>query len=108
MVSGAFDWIMAVICIVCAVLLLSGHGDGLMKMFGSASSQQLSMKVEKKRTREEELRYQRIIGAYCAVLAVCEIVLAMFGSVNRWIPILAIAVGLGGLIGVVAYTRRKF
>lgn len=106
--ANTFDWIMAVVCIVCAVLLLSGHGDGLMKMFGSASSQQMSMKVEKKRTKEEELQYQRVIGIYCALLAVCEVVLALFGSANRMVPILSIAVGIGGLVAVVAYLRRKF
>lgn len=108
MIGGAFDWIMAVICFVCAVLLISGHGDGLMKMFGSASSQELSMKVEKKRTKEEELRYQRIIGIYCAILGVCEVVLAMFGTVNRMIPIISMIVGVGGLVGIVMYMKRNF
>ncbi|MDO4616515.1 MAG: DUF3784 domain-containing protein [Lachnospiraceae bacterium] len=106
MTGSAFDWIMAVICIVCAALLLSGHGDGLMRMFGSASSQN-SMKVEKKRTREEELRYQRIIGAYCAVLAVCEIVLALYGSVSRMVPIISMAIAVLGLIAVVLLIRMK-
>lgn len=108
MIGGTFDWIMAVICTVCAVLLLSGHGDGLMKMFGSASSQQASMRVEKKRTKEEELKYQRVIGIYCAILAVCEIVLALFGNVNRIIPIVSMLVGVGGLVLIVLYMKRNF
>ncbi len=107
MIGNMFDWIMAVICIICAALLLSGHGDGLMKMFGSTSSQN-SMKVEKKRSKEEELRYQRIIGAYCALLAVCEIVLALFGSDNRIIPVILIIAAVAGLAGIVIYMRRKF
>lgn len=107
MFGGAFDWIMAVICVVCAVLLLSGHGDGLMKMFGSTSSQQLSMKVEKKRTKEQELRYQRVIGLYCAVLAVCEVVLALFGEKSRIVPLSTIVVAIIGLVLIVWYLRNK-
>ncbi|MCQ2509538.1 MAG: DUF3784 domain-containing protein [Lachnospiraceae bacterium] len=107
MFGGAFDWIMAVICVVCAVLLLSGHGDGLMKMFGSTSNQQLSMKVEKKRTKEQELRYQRAIGFYCAVLAVCEVVLALFGEKTRIVPLSTMAVAIAGLVLMVWYLRNK-
>lgn len=103
---GSFDWIMAAICAVCAVLLLSGHGDGLMKMFGSTPNPQQSMKVEKKRTKEEELRYQRVIGAYCAVLAVCEVVLAAFGDVNRIIPIVTIVIGIAGLVLITLYMKK--
>lgn len=106
MFGGAFDWIMALICAVCAVLLLSGHGDGLMKMFGSTSSQQ-SMKVERKKTKEEELRYQRMIGLYCLVLTVCEVVLALFGEVNRMIPLATILVAIAGLVAIVMYMKRS-
>ncbi|MDO4489547.1 MAG: DUF3784 domain-containing protein [Lachnospiraceae bacterium] len=104
--TGAFDWILAAICTVCAVLLLSGHGDGLMKMFGSDSSRQMSMKVEKKRTKEQELKFQRAMGAYCAVVAVCEIVLALFGNANRMVPVVTIVIGIAGLVAVVMYMRR--
>ncbi len=106
MTSSTFDWIMAAVCIVCAVLLLSGHGDGLMKMFGSTSSRD-SMKVEKKKTREEELRYQRAIGAYCALLAVCEIVLALLGNTGSMIPIISIIVAVLGLVILVIFLRRQ-
>ncbi len=106
MTNSTFDWIMAAICIVCAVLLLSGHGDGLMEMFGSTSRQN-SMKVEKKKSKEEKLKYQRAIGAYCALLAACEIVLALFGDAGKIIPIAAIAVAVIGIIIVTIYIRRQ-
>lgn len=107
MFGGAFDWIMALICAVCAVLLLSGHGDGLMKMFGSTSSQQ-SMKVERKKTKEEELRYQRVIGIYCLILTACEVVLALYGDMHRAVPIVTILVAIVGLVGIVMYMKRNF
>lgn len=106
MFGGAFDWIMALICAVCAALLLSGHGDGLMKMFGTTSSRP-SMTVERKKTREEELRYQRVIGVYCLILTVCEVVLALFGSTHRAVPIITIIVAIAGLVGIVQYMKRN-
>lgn len=105
MFGGTFEWIMAAICTVCAVLLLSGHGDVLMKYFGSA--ERPSMKVEKKRSKEQESRYQRALGAYCAVLAVAEVVLALFGSTSRVIPIVTICIAVLGLICIVHFNKHN-
>lgn len=103
--NGTFEWIMAVICIVCAVLLLSGHGDIIMKAFGS--TEKPSMKVEKKRTKEQEARYHKVLGIFCIVLAVDEIVLALYGSTNKLVPIVTILVAILGLVGIVTFNKKN-
>lgn len=106
--SSTFEWVMAAICIVCAVLLISGNGDGLMKIFGGENDPRRSMTVQKKRSKEEEKRYQKVLGVFCVILAACEIVLALFGSASRAVPIVTIAITILALVGMVQYLRRKF
>lgn len=104
MFSEAYDWIFALICGVLAVVFFLGKGQGVMRAFTAKDQRDR----KSKRTPEEERRYQKAIGIFLLVLAVCSVLMATLGSIYAWISWIEIAVVIIGLIVTVKYLRKNF
>ena len=105
MFGSTFDWVFAAILAILAVVFFLGKGGGVLRAFSGKNNDML---VTKKRTPEEEMRYQRAFGWFMLVMAAGEVLMALWGSVYLWVPIVSIIVVIVGIIVLVRYLRKNF
>ena len=98
MFGTTLDWIFAAAMGIMSVLLLLGKGDFMLKS---------SNEKTKKRTKEEHLRYSRMMGIFTAILAVDELVAAMFPD-NSVILIMCPIVALVDVLVIAVFAKKYF
>ena len=106
MFSPIFDWVLAGIAGVLAVLIFFGKGGGVLRFFESRNSSMVQKK--KVRTPEQELRYQRSFSYFLMAFAVSEVLMALFSLTYRWIAIVSIAIVLASMILLIIYLKKNF
>lgn len=97
MFSPAFDWTLAAIFGVLAVVFFLGHGQGVLDAFSGKYKQ-------KKMSPEQNLKYQRGVGVFLLVLAVSEVFMAAFPGFVM--GVISIIIAVVALIGIVVYIRK--
>lgn len=102
MFDPVIDWTLAGIFAVLAVVFFIGKGQKILDAFSGRGS------VTKKRSPEEEKKYQRCIGVFLLILAANEAVLAMFAGYGIMVPIVSVIVVLAALVVLVLYMKKNF
>ena len=102
--TSTFDWIFAAIMLALAIVFLLGKGGKILDAFSGKSTN--SMRVEKKKSPEQQARYQRIMGIFCLILAIDEMFLALTMDYLTWAPYVSIAVVIADLILFVVYVKK--
>ena len=105
MFSPAFDWVFAAILAVLAVVFFMGKGGGVLRAFSGRGN---DMMVKKKRTPEEELRYQRSFAWCLLVMAASEVMMALLAPYYFWIPIVSIVILITDLVVLIRYLKKNF
>ena len=105
MFSPTFDWVFAAILAVLAVVFFMGKGAGVLRAFSGRDNDML---VKKKRTPEEELRYQRAFGWCLLIMAASEVMMAILAPYFFWVPIASIVIIVVDLVALVRYLRKNF
>lgn len=98
MFGPTLDWVLAAVMGIMSVLLLVGKGDFMLKT---------SDVKAKKRTKEEHLRYSRMMGLFVAILAADELLVAMFPD-NSMILIMCPIVALVDVLVIAAFAKKYF
>ncbi len=68
MFGGTIDVLLAIIFSALAVVFLMGKGKGVLEMFGGKNE------MQKKRSKEDQQIYERMIGYFMVPLAIVEII----------------------------------
>ena len=68
MFGGTLDVFLAIVFSALAVVFLLGKGKGVLEMFGGKNE------MQKKRSKEEQQAYERLIGLFMVPLAIVEII----------------------------------
>lgn len=103
MFSTEFSIVIMAICLVLAIVFFLGKGGGVISAFDGKNAP-----VRKKKSPEDERRYQRAFGIFCLVIALGE-------AVNMFLPvedstrgIISIVVVVLDLIFIVVYLKKNF
>ena len=105
MFSPTFDWIFAGIMAVLAVIFFLGKGRGILNAFAGRNNSEAK---KKKRTPEEELRYQRAFAYFLTPLAISEVMMALIGYTYVWVPFMTMAVVVVSMVLLILYLRKNF
>ena len=103
MLGQEFSIVMAVILGALSVVFFLGKGAGVMDLFQGKNAP-----PRKKRSPEDERRYQRVFGVFCLVLFLNEMVNVFFGQGNPIFGIITIVVVVADLAFVIVYLRKNF
>ncbi len=68
MFGGTLDVFLSILFSALAVVFLMGKGKGVLELFGGKNE------MQKKRTKEEQREYERLIGFFMVPLAIIEII----------------------------------
>ena len=68
MFGGSFDVVLVIILCSLALIFFMGRGKGVLELFGGRRE------MQKKRTKEEQRAYERMIGFFILPLAIVEII----------------------------------
>lgn len=98
MFSPMFDAVLAAILGVLAIVFFMGKGEGILNAFSGKYA------TEKKRTPEQERKYERAAGFFLLALCIGEIFMAIFET--SWMGIISIIIAATGLILMMIYTRK--
>lgn len=100
MLGQTFDTILAVGLGILASVLLLGKGEKVLKLLNGGR-----MVENKKRTEEEKLRYSRAMGVFVGVLALAELILALFPN-NNLVLMINIGIVVVDLIAIGTFTKK--
>ena len=100
MLGQTFDTILAVGLGILAAVLLLGKGEKVLKLLNGGR-----MVENKKRTEEEKLRYSRAMGVFVGVLALAELILALFPN-NNLVLMINIGIVVVDLIAIGTFTKK--
>ena len=100
MLGQTFDTILAVGLGILAAVLLLGKGEKVLKRLNGGR-----MVENKKRTEEEKLRYSRAMGVFVGVLALAELILALFPN-NSLVLMINIGIVVVDLIAIGTFTKK--
>ena len=103
MFNSTFDLVLAAILAVLAVVFFLGKGKGILDAFGGRSSVN-----EKKRTPEQELKYQRVIALFLIILAVNEAIMGLFAHISKAIPLITMGIVFVVFVLVIIYMKKNF
>lgn len=103
MFSPVFDGVLAAIMAVLAVIFFAGKGEGILSAFAGKNAPQ-----RKKRTPEEERRYQRAVAYFLLALTLCEVLMALYGNTYAIVSFITMAVVIAALIILVIYLKKNF
>ena len=103
MFSPILDGVLAAIMAVLALIFFLGQGEGILTAFSSKNAPQ-----RKKRTPQEEKRYQKAVGFFLVVLALCEVMMAIFGNTYVIVSFITIGAVIADLIVLVMYLKKNF
>ena len=102
--SPIVSWVLAAVAGVLAIVFLAGKGKGVLELFGTTKDKMSG----KKRTPEQERRYQRAIGLFLVVLAVCEVIMALFAQQTAWVALLLVGIDVVALVCLGLYISKNF
>lgn len=100
MLGQTFDTILAVGLGILAAVLLLGKGEKVLKLLNGGR-----MVENKKRTEEEKLRYSRAMGVFVGVLALAELILALFPN-NNLVLMINIGIVIVDLVAIGTFTKK--
>lgn len=100
MLGQTFDTILAVGLGILAAVLLWGKGEKVLKLLNGGR-----MIENKKRTEEEKLRYSRAMGVFVGVLALAELILALFPN-NNLVLMINIGIVVADLVAIGTFTKK--
>ena len=103
MFGQEFSIVLSIILAVLTVVFFLGKGAGVMDMFQGKNAPQ-----RKKKSPEDELRYQRAIGVFCLILTISELLNAFIGYQYPFFGIVTIAVVVLDLVFIILYIRKNF
>ncbi len=103
MFGQEFSYFLSAILFVLAIVFFIGKGKRVLELFEGRNAP-----VQKKRSPEEELKYQRAIGLFCLILAINEILLGTIGQMFPVYNIIAIAIVVIALIFIAVYLKKNF
>ena len=99
MFGPMFDGILAAILGVLTVILLMGKGEKILELFNGNRLQ------KKKRTEEEKKQYSRVMGVFTGILALSEVLLALFPE-SSLVVFLSLGLVLMDLVLVGIYSKK--
>ena len=99
-IRDRFDTILAVGLGILAAVLLLGKGEKVLKLLNGGR-----MVENKKRTEEEKLRYSRAMGVFVGVLALAELILALFPN-NNLVLMINIGIVVVDLVAIGTFTKK--
>ncbi len=97
MFGTGFDLFLAAVCAVLAVIFFMGKGKGILDAFSVR-------KLERKRTPEEQKKYEFGFGIFCVVMVFGELLMAYAKA--PWVSGAALALGLADLIFIGWYIQK--
>lgn len=100
MFGPIFDGVFAAILIILTIIFLMGKGEKILQFFNGNRKLQ-----NKKRTEEEKKQYSRVMGIFTGILAVSEILVALYPD-NRIIIILSLGIVIADLVAVGIYSKK--
>lgn len=99
MFGPMFDGILAAILGVLTVILLMGKGEKILEFFNGNRLQ------KKKRTEEEKKQYSRVMGVFTGILALSEVLLALFPE-SSLVVFLSLGLVIMDLVLVGIYSKK--
>lgn len=100
MFGPMFDWCFAAVLGVMSVMLLLGKGEFFLgTMNGNGKG------VTKKKSEEERLKYSRAMGIFIGVLALDEVMAALFPN-NQIVSIANIMIAVAALVVIGNYAMK--
>ena len=99
MFGPMFDGILAAILGVLTVILLMGKGEKILELFNGNRLQ------KKKRTEEEKKQYSRVMGVFTGILALSEVLLALFPE-SSLVVFLSLGLVIMDLVLVGVYSKK--
>ena len=103
MFGQEFSIVFAVILGALSVAFFLGKGEGIMDLFQGKNAP-----ARKKRSPQDERKYQRALGLFCLVLCIDEAINATVGQGRAIFGIITIIVVLVDVVCVVIYLRKNF
>ena len=97
MFGTGFDLFIAAVCTVFAVLFFLGKGKGILDMFSGG-------RKERKRTKEEQRKYEFGFGVFCLVLAAGQLLVGLVHG--NWTGLAGIIIAAADLIFIGWYVQR--
>ena len=99
MFGPMFDGILAAILGVLTVILLMGKGEKILELFNGNRLQ------KKKRTEEEKKQYSRVMSVFTGILALSEVLLALFPE-SSLVVFLSLGLVIMDLVLVGIYSKK--
>ena len=99
MFGPMFDGILAAILGVLTVILLMVKGEKILELFNGNRLQ------KKKRTEEEKKQYSRVMGVFTGILALSEVLLALFPE-SSLVVFLSLGLVIMDLVLVGIYSKK--
>lgn len=100
MFGPEFDWILAGVLGVLTVILFMGKGDFILKTLNGNRRT-----PNKKKTEEEKKKYSQAMGIFTGVLALDEVMVALFQD-NPWVIWLSLAIAAAAILGIGSYAKK--
>lgn len=102
MFSAEWSIIIGSVCAVLAVIFFMGKGAGIISAFEGKNAPK-----KKKKSPEDERRYQRAFGIFCVIIGGMEF-LSLALPQSTAIGIIYIVAVVGALIWVTVYLKKNF
>ncbi len=103
MFSIEFSIFLAVALGVLSVVFFMGKGNGVIDAFQGKNAPK-----RKKRTPEEDRKYQRVFGVFCLLLMIDEIMMIFLAPTNKIWNIVSIVLIVLIFAGVIIYLKKNF
>lgn len=103
MFSDEFSMVIGAICLVLAIVFFLGKGSGVISAFEGKNAP-----VRKKKSPEQERKYQRGFGIFCLVLAIEELLNIVLPLDNTVVGILCIAIVVVDVVFIVVFLKKNF
>ena len=103
MFTSEFSLVVGLICLVLAIVFFLGKGEGVIRTFDGKNAP-----TRKKKSPEDERRYQRAFGIFCLVIAIGEFLNVFFPNENVVVGILSIVIVVIDLVWIIVYLKKNF
>ena len=100
MFNSTFDWFLAGILFLLAIVFFAGKGQGILDALSG------KYRDKRKLSPENRLRYQRAVGVFLIILSAVEVFMALIET--PIMGIISIVVTVADMIGIVIYLRRLY
>ena len=103
MFSDEFSMVIGAICLILAIVFFLGKGAGIISAFDGKNAP-----ARKKKSPEDERKYQKGFGIFCLVLAIGELLNIVLPLDETIVGILCIAIVVVDVVFIVIYLRKYF